>query len=148
MRRVPPGLVLVAALALALALATTVAARNPIRNTFFGIYPAADGTQLNTLPSNANHCGVCHFDFGGAGPRNPYGLGVEVGLDVESFESDLSSGRFEPVVQRDLREAQDAGIQGTPSFTVNEQRLVGPQPLEAFEKAIEEELQKVGAEGA
>jgi protein-disulfide isomerase len=47
-------------------------------------------------------------------------------------------------VQRDLQEAQDAGIQGTPSFTVNGQRLVGPQPLEAFEQAIEEELQKAG----
>jgi protein-disulfide isomerase len=53
-------------------------------------------------------------------------------------------------VQRDLQEAQDAGIQGTPSFTVNGQRLVGPQPLEAFEQAIEEELQKAGdgSEGA
>jgi protein-disulfide isomerase len=70
----------------------------------------------------------------------------QVGLDTESFESDLTSGRFEPVVQRDLQEAQDAGIQGTPSFTVNEQRLVGPQPLEAFEQAIEEELQKAGGE--
>ena len=49
-------------------------------------------------------------------------------------------------MQRDLQEAQDAGIQGTPSFTVNEQRLVGAQPLEAFEQAIEEELQKVGGE--
>ena len=69
-----------------------------------------------------------------------------VGLDTESFESDLTSGRSEPVVQRDLREAQDTGIQGTPSFTVNGQRLVGPQPLEAFEQAIEEELQKAGGD--
>ena len=46
-------------------------------------------------------------------------LAEEVGLDTESFEADLTSGRFEPVVQRDLREAQDAWIQGTPSFTVN-----------------------------
>jgi protein-disulfide isomerase len=73
-------------------------------------------------------------------------LAGEVGLDTKSFESDLTSGRFEPVVQRDLREAQDTGIQGTPSFTVNGQRLVGPQPLEAFEQAIEEELQKAGGD--
>ncbi len=77
-------------------------------------------------------------------------LAREIGLDAESFESGLTSGRFEPVVQRDLREAQDAGIQGTPSFTVNEQVLVGPQPLEAFEQVIEEELRKAGGgiEGA
>jgi protein-disulfide isomerase len=73
-------------------------------------------------------------------------LAGEVGLDTESFESDLTSGRFEPVVQGDLREAQDTGIQGTPSFTINGQRLVGPQPLEAFEQAIEEELQKAGGD--
>ena len=77
-------------------------------------------------------------------------LAEEVGLGTESFESDLLSGRFEPVVQRDLQEAQEAGIQGTPSSTVNGERLVGPQPLEAFEQAIQEELQKAGgkSEGA
>jgi hypothetical protein len=34
-------------------------------------------------------------------------LAEEVGLDTEIFESDLTSGRFESVVQRDLQEAQD-----------------------------------------
>jgi hypothetical protein len=59
----------------------TVNARKPIRNDFFGLYPMADGTQLSDLPSSAKHCGVCHFDFDGGGQRNPYGLGVEVGLN-------------------------------------------------------------------
>jgi len=56
-------------------------ARNPIRRTFFDVYPIAEGTQLDDLPSNSGHCGVCHFDFDGGGPRNPYGLSVEVGLN-------------------------------------------------------------------
>ncbi len=51
----------------------------------------------------------------------------------------MTSGRFEPVVRRDLQEAQEAGIQGTPSFTVNGRKLVGPQAVETFEQAIEEE---------
>lgn len=55
-------------------------ARNPIKNTFFDFYPVAEGTQLEDLPSSASHCGVCHFDFDGGGQRNPYGLGIEVGL--------------------------------------------------------------------
>jgi cytochrome c553 len=62
-------------------LAVTAAARNPIRRTFFDLYPEAAGTQLDDVPSNAGHCGVCHFDFDGGGPRNPYGLAVEVGLN-------------------------------------------------------------------
>ena len=61
--------------------AATVSARNPIRNTFFDIYPVAENTQLDDLPSNAGHCGICHFDFDGGGPRNPYGLSIQVGLN-------------------------------------------------------------------
>jgi hypothetical protein len=64
-----------------LVVAESAQARNPIRRTFFDLYPVAEGTQLDNLPSNAGHCGVCHFNFDGGGPRNPYGLGVEVGLN-------------------------------------------------------------------
>lgn len=69
-------------------------------------------------------------------------LAGQVGLDPETFQSDFTSRRFEPVVQRDLREGQDAGVQATPSFNINRQILVGPQPLETFERVIEEELRK------
>jgi protein-disulfide isomerase len=72
------------------------------------------------------------------------GFAEEVGLDTEQFVAALTSGRYESIVQSDLREAQNAGIQGTPSFTINGQRLVGPQPLEAFEQLIEAELTKAG----
>ena len=48
-----------------------------IRDDFFAVYPDAVGTQLDVLPSNSKHCGVCHWQFGGAGPRNPYGLALE-----------------------------------------------------------------------
>ena len=39
------------------------------------------------LPSKAGHCGLCHYDFNGGGPRNPYGISLEAvaqanGLDV------------------------------------------------------------------
>jgi len=56
------------------------AARNPFRRAFFDRYVAADGSALISLPSNSNHCGVCHFDFDGGGTRNPYGLAIEVRL--------------------------------------------------------------------
>jgi hypothetical protein len=73
--------IVLAAVACLLVSTATVSARNPIRRTFFDVYPVAEGTQLDNLPSNAGHCGVCHFDFDGGGPRNPYGLSVEVGLN-------------------------------------------------------------------
>jgi FlgD Ig-like domain/Cytochrome c554 and c-prime len=68
-------------------------ARNPFRNDFFGVYPNAEGTALDDVPSNKSHCGVCHFDFDGGGPRNPYGLGVQVrlaaGLSAEEAVLDM-----------------------------------------------------------
>ena len=57
-----------------------VSARSNIRDAFFNVYPNAVGTPLDTLPSHANHCGVCHLDFSGGGTRNPYGLLVEAAL--------------------------------------------------------------------
>jgi hypothetical protein len=81
MRRGSPVLVLFVALVFLAVAAAPAHARNPIRRTFFDTYPVAEGTQLDDLPSNAGHCGVCHFDFGGGGPRNSYGLSVEVGLN-------------------------------------------------------------------
>jgi hypothetical protein len=71
-------------------------ARKPYRDNFFDAYPSADGTILLNTPSHNKHCGVCHFDFGGGGDRNPYGLAVEatdrsVGaiLGLDSNDADL-----------------------------------------------------------
>ncbi|MEW6252859.1 MAG: hypothetical protein AB1716_19655, partial [Planctomycetota bacterium] len=44
-----------------------------IRQAFFMAYPNASGTVLDTVPSRPMHCGVCHYDFAGGGPLNPYG---------------------------------------------------------------------------
>lgn len=51
--------------------------RPTIRSSFFGVYPEAVGTTIETVPSNENHCGVCHYAFGGGGTRNPYGARLE-----------------------------------------------------------------------
>ena len=64
-------------------------------------------------------------------------LAREAGLDVERFEEDLASGRFEHAVAEDFREGQEMGITGTPTFIINGRVLAGSQPLEVFEEAIE-----------
>ena len=65
-------------------------------------------------------------------------LAEEAGLDVDRFRRDLESARHEAVVQADFEEGQGLGISGTPTFFINGRVLVGLQPLETFEKAIEE----------
>lgn len=55
-------------------------ARQNIRDAFFAVYPDAIGTTIETVPTHPNHCGVCHYQFGGGGPRNPYGQRLEAEL--------------------------------------------------------------------
>ena len=64
-------------------------------------------------------------------------LAREAGLDVERFEADLTSGRYEEAVARDFQEGQRKGIAGTPTFVINGEVLTGLQPLEVYEDAIE-----------
>jgi len=70
------------------------------------------------------------------------GFAREAGLDAEQFEESFRGGEYEDVVEKVFREAQDAGIQGTPTFFINGRILVGAQPLETFEQVIEEELRR------
>jgi hypothetical protein len=58
-------------------ISTTVEAKSPIRSDFFSFYTSAVGSRLDNLPSHTKHCGVCHYDFNGGGPRNLYGQAVE-----------------------------------------------------------------------
>ncbi|MHC4313000.1 MAG: multiheme c-type cytochrome [Planctomycetota bacterium] len=79
-------------------------ARNPYRKNFFNVYSSAESTRIGTLPSNDNHCGVCHFNYDGGGARNLYGLAVEatdrsesaiLGLDGDDSDSDGFSNGIE-----------------------------------------------------
>ncbi len=91
MQRLKLGFQVAAVLSLSvllLCIAIDSEARRPIRNSFFTVYPSAVGSRLDELASNASHCGVCHFDFDGGGPRNPYGLAVEVARNSGQYATD------------------------------------------------------------
>ncbi len=64
-------------------------ARNPIRRAFFNVYTAQKDSRLDDLPSNAGHCGVCHYDFDGGGTRNWYGAALEVLLGAYPTEEEV-----------------------------------------------------------
>ncbi len=81
---------------------------------------------------------------GGYSYDNLVGLAREAGLDVERFEEDLKGDRYEPVVQADFQEAQQSGISGTPTFVVNGTVIAGLQPLEVFERTIEQAKSEAG----
>lgn len=64
----------------------------------------------------------------------------ELGLNTATFNSCLDSGKYASEVQKDIADAQAAGVTGTPTFFVNGVKLVGAQPYEVFQQAIDAAL--------
>ncbi len=63
-----------------------------------------------------------------------------LGMDSDAFKSCLDSNKYNTEVQQDQIEASQLGINSTPSFLINGTLIVGNQPLENFQAAIEAQL--------
>jgi protein-disulfide isomerase len=63
------------------------------------------------------------------------------GVDGTAFDACLAAAAYAANVQEDLQAGQDAAVDGTPTFFVNGLRIVGAQPYNVFQQAIEAELQ-------
>lgn len=65
----------------------------------------------------------------------------ELQLDMTKFEADLSDAAVATKIQRDKADGQTVGVQGTPTFFINGQKVnqLSPQLMKA---RIEEELNK------
>ncbi len=68
------------------------------------------------------------------------GLAADLKLDSSAFTTCLDQGEYAQRVQDEAAEAQKRGVTGTPTFFVNDTKLVGAQPFEAFKTAIEAAL--------
>lgn len=60
-----------------------------------------------------------------------------LGLDTGLFESCLAGGKYQDLTGQDYMDAKSLDISGTPSFLINGELLVGNQPYENFQAAIE-----------
>jgi protein-disulfide isomerase len=67
---------------------------------------------------------------------------ARAGLDEKRFADCFDAHRAKARVDTDIREAEAAGVSGTPAFFINGRPLDGAQPFEAFKAIIEEELKK------
>jgi protein-disulfide isomerase len=63
----------------------------------------------------------------------------DVGLDMTEFEKAMQSGKYEPVVQKDMADGAAAKVMGTPTLFINGKR-VHDRSYEALKKTIQEEL--------
>lgn len=69
----------------------------------------------------------------------------KVGLDVPLFEQTLSSNVHLAAVQAEADAAAADGINSTPTFFVNGEKITGAQPYATFQQAIEDALARAGA---
>lgn len=72
------------------------------------------------------------------------GYAEELGMDQGEFLNCLELGTAFERIQEDYNLAIQDGVTGTPSFLINGVLVVGAQPLEEFQRIIEEELAKLG----
>ncbi len=66
-----------------------------------------------------------------------------IGLDMARFEKDMASPSIQAKLQKDLIDAQSAGVTGTPTVFVNG-RAPKQRTVEGFQAIIDDELQKLG----
>jgi len=68
-------------------------------------------------------------------------MAANLGLDRESFDSCLDSGRYTAAVKDERAAGAKLGLSSTPVFFVNGTRIEGLQPYSVFKAAIEKALQ-------
>ncbi len=73
-------------------------------------------------------------------PEDLKKLARQTGVELNSFEACLASGKYAAAVEGDIDQGTRAGVNGTPAFFINGRLLGGAQPLEQFVRVIEEEL--------
>jgi len=61
----------------------------------------------------------------------------ELGLDTQTFNECLDSGKYTSLIQDDTSTSSALGVQSTPTFLINGQEVVGAQPFEVFQQTIE-----------
>lgn len=66
----------------------------------------------------------------------------DLGLNEKAFKACVDSEKFKGEIEKDMAQAKDLGVAGTPAFFINGIPLTGAQPAEAFSKIIDQELKK------
>ncbi len=67
-------------------------------------------------------------------------LGERLDLEPVAFVACVDGDSHADAVARDMADVRDRGFNATPTFLVGDQRIVGAQPFEVFQAAIEAQL--------
>ena len=85
---------------------------------------------------------VCVQTTGAEREKQIQDIAEQAGLDMDEFNACMESEKFQEEIDNDFQDGLKAGVYGTPTFFINGRTIIGPKPLRAFEKIIDEELAK------
>ena len=66
-------------------------------------------------------------------------IAVELQLDIAQFDKDMNSPEVRQIINKDLLDAQQAGVTGTPTIFINGKKLKNRSP-DGFQAMIDREL--------
>lgn len=69
-------------------------------------------------------------------------LAKQIGLDVTKFKQDMNDPQSVQLIQRDMQEAQQNGVRGTPTIFING-RLLRNRSLQGIQEMIDKELRRI-----
>ncbi len=72
------------------------------------------------------------------------GYAEKLGLDMTKFKTDVASEEVKNRIERDKNSGEKLGIQGTPTFFLNGEKIQNPRGYEDFKILIEAAIKKVG----
>ncbi|MEO8463321.1 MAG: DsbA family protein [Chloroflexota bacterium] len=67
-------------------------------------------------------------------------MGVTLGLEPVAFNACVEGNTYGDAVAADFSDVRSKGFNGTPTFLIGGQRIVGAQPFEVFASAIDAQL--------
>ena len=67
----------------------------------------------------------------------------EVGLDANDMQSVVDGGKYTAEVTAQVRQAQEIGVTGVPTYVINDRyAVVGAQPYEVFKNALATDIER------
>ena len=67
-------------------------------------------------------------------------MGMALALDSTLFDACVDAGKYVSAVNADFSDVRTKGFNGTPTFLIGDQRIVGAQPFEVFANIIDAQL--------
>lgn len=69
-------------------------------------------------------------------------MATELGLNVQQFQSDVTSNKYAAVINKDMADGNALGIYQTPTFFINGQMYVGPTDYNDLQQAVNQAQQE------